>query len=206
MKLIDFAEITAGYPFREVITEDKSSDIVAIQMKNITKDNDVIWNECTRTKIQKSDYSKFLQKSDILFSARGNNNNAVLINEIPENVKVIAAPQFFIIRIKNQNNKSQFFPPEILMPEFLTWQLNQRECQNYFKKEAEGSVTKSIRRSVFENTPITLLTVEKQKQIVAMANTLEKENQLLNQQIANNKRLMEGVALNILKQNKGAWQ
>jgi len=206
VKLIDFAEITAGYPFREVITEDKSSDIVAIQMKNISKSNDVIWNECTHTKIQKSNYSKFLQKSDILFSARGNNNNAVLIDEIPENVKVVAAPQFFIIRIKNQNNESLLYPPEILTPEFLAWQLNQRECQNYFKKEAEGSVTKSIRRSVIENTPITLLTVEKQKQIVSMANTVEKENQLLSQQIANNKRLMEGVALNILKQNKGAWQ
>ncbi len=205
MKLTDIAEITAGYPFREVIIEEKSSDIVTIQMKNISKRNQILWGECTNTKIQKDNYSKFVQKGDILFSARGNNNNAVLIEEVPHSVRAVAAPQFFILRIKNRNIEPHFLSSEILTPEFLAWQLNQRECQNYFKKAAEGSVTKSIRRSVLENTPIALLTVERQKQIISMAKILEEENELLSQQIANNRRLMEGVARNILKQNKGEW-
>lgn len=52
-----------------------------------------------------------------------------------------------------------------VLPEYLTWLLNQSPCQKYLEQNAEGSMSKSIRRSVLEETPIAIPPLVKQKRL-----------------------------------------
>jgi hypothetical protein len=71
-----------------------------------------------------------------LFVARGAKNYAVLISENLE--RVVYAPQFYVMKVSDP----------ALLPAFLVWQINQKPMQIAFGKMAEGTATKSIRRSV----------------------------------------------------------
>ena len=76
--------------------------------------------------------------------------------------------------------------------------LNQRPCQSYLEQNAEGTLTKSIRRSVLENVTVVLPELPKQRAIIDLANTLGQEKKIVEQLLRNNERLMNTVADNLL--------
>ncbi|MEB4593205.1 hypothetical protein VSS37_19670 [Candidatus Thiothrix sp. Deng01] len=78
------------------------------------------------------------------------------------------------------------------------WWLNQYPSQQYFQREAEGSVTKSIRRSVLENVPIVVPSPGKQYAIIQLANTLAREQQALAQLRRSGEHLMNTIANDLL--------
>lgn len=61
----------------------------------------------------------------------------------------------------------------------MVWLLNQVPVQRYFEQNAEGTLTKSIRRSVLEETPVVVPPLVKQQAIIAMASTLGEEQRLI---------------------------
>ncbi len=128
----------------------------------------------------------WLRQEDILFAARGSRNYAALIDQ--EQAQVIAAPQFYILRVNGES----------LLPEFLAWQLNQRPLQTYFDRAAEGSVTKSVRRAVLGEARINIPPLEKQQQILALYKTLQKEKSLYADLIRNGEKLMNSIASQIM--------
>ncbi|CZP19749.1 EcoKI restriction-modification system protein HsdS [Legionella pneumophila] len=191
LDLINFASITAGHSFRGKIPETKGSGIYVVQMKDIDTEYSVNWNAVVETQLFGRQSANWLQRGDILFAARGQRNYAVLIgNELNERL-VVAAPQFFVIRL-NQ--------PRIL-PEYLAWFLNQPIAQRYFLSKAEGSNTPSIRRQELEVTPIILPTLRQQKIIIELAKTISKEKQLAYKMIANGELLMQTL-LNEISQTQ----
>lgn len=56
----------------------------------------------------------------------------------------------------------------------MVWLLNQAPAQRYFEQNAEGTLTKSICRSVLEDAPVVVPPLLKQRAIIEMANTLVK--------------------------------
>ena len=188
MKLKQLAHINLGYPFRGKISETEEADVLAVQMKDVASNSGVNWLGCVKTELGGKRKPDWLQLGDILFTARGSNNYAVQIDETVADYQAVAAPHFYVVRIKN----------DTLLPEYLTWLLNQEPCQRYFQREAEGSLHKSIRRSVLENTPIALPTQEKQRAIIGFANTLKRENQLLEQLVQNGQKMMQTIANDLL--------
>lgn len=184
MKLKDIVHISAGHPFRGKIPEMVGSGVIAIQMKNLSADNGIDWNLCIETEITSKRGFSCLNKGDILFTARGDNNFAVLIDSIPVKKKVVAAPQFHVLSSVHEE----------VIPEYLAWLLNQKTCQRYFQREAEGSLTKSLRIKAMEDTPITIPSIEKQKSIVNLARTLKQEQQILKQLIHNGEIIMNAIA------------
>ncbi|MEO9276145.1 hypothetical protein ABFY09_15030 [Marinomonas sp. 5E14-1] len=91
--------------------------------------------------------------------------------------RTVCSPHFFVVRLKPEFK-------DVIVPDFLCWQLNQQPAQRYFKATAEGSMYRSIRRQVLENVPIKVLKLEKQKQLAAVLESKKYYKSLL--KIGNN--------------------
>ena len=183
-KLSNISDISVGYPFRGAMNEVQGTGIYVIQMKNISEKEGLDWSNCIEIQLTGKQKPDYLKAGDILFVSRGSHNYAVTIEMIPDNKKVVASPYIFVIRL-NTNR---------LLPKYLSWLLNQRPCQRHFMREAEGSVTKNIRRNALENTPITIPTLAKQQTIIKLAKQLKQEQHILNQLIHNGDTMMNTIA------------
>jgi restriction endonuclease S subunit len=153
-------------------------------MKNVTSAGAVKWQECIETELEGKRQPDFLKQGDILFAARGRRNYAALIDEGIEDRNAVASPHFYVIHIKDK----------VVLPEFLVWLLSYGPCQRYFEQSAEGTLTKSIRRSVLEATPIKVPDIQKQKALIEMARSVAKEKQILKQLTTNGEAMLNGLA------------
>ncbi len=186
MKLVDAITLSAGHPFRGKILEKSGSGIFAVQMKDVSPENGVRWDSVIEAELAGKKQPDWLKQGDVLFVARGSHNYAVLVDQNRKGI--ICAPHFYILRMANS----------LLLPEFLTWQLNQKPLQNYFDSVAEGSVTKSIRRTILEKTEIIVPPLEKQKQILGLHETLRQEKKLYAELINNTDKLMHAIASDLM--------
>ncbi len=186
MKLVDTITLSAGHPFRGKMPEKSGSGIFAVQMKDVSPENGVCWDSVIETELTGKKQPDWLKQGDVLFVARGSHNYAVLIDQNREGI--ICAPHFYILRVVNP----------LLLPEFLTWQLNQKPLQNYFDSVAEGSVTKSIRRTILEKTEITVPPLEKQNKILELHETLQQEKKLYAELINTTDKLMHAIASDLM--------
>ena len=114
-----------------------------------------------------------------------------MVDGIPESMKVVASPHFYVIRPKQDH----------LLPGYLTWLLNQPPCQKHIKRQAEGSFTQSIRRSVIEDAPVTIPSIEKQKIIIQLAKALQDEQKTLHALISNGEMTMNAIANDLFAPN-----
>lgn len=149
---------------------------------------------CVQTRLDSKRTPAWLSPGDILVAARGSHNYAILVDESLCGRTALAAPHFFVVTCQQRT----------VLPEYLLWLLNQGPCQRYFLKEAEGSLTKSIRRQVVEDTPIVIPPIEQQRSVIALAKTLMQEQKLANQLINNGQLLMDRLATDLM--NKPAFK
>ncbi|MAD74562.1 MAG: type I restriction endonuclease subunit S [Rheinheimera sp.] len=185
--LCDLVEIRAGHPFRGKIHENDNGNGFAVQIRDIDELHEVDWKTVIPTDVTGSKGPNWLQSGDILFTARGKHNVAAFIKSPP--VDVVAAQHIFVLRAKNLKE---------VYPEFLVWQLNQKPAQNYFKVNAEGSLQLSIKKSVLENLPIELPSIEKQRAIAGFYNKVKQEKRVLKALIKNREVQMQKIANDIL--------
>ncbi|MCF6188906.1 MAG: restriction endonuclease subunit S [Cocleimonas sp.] len=183
-KLIDISSILPGHPIRGVITEKEEAGVFVVQLKDASPNRGVDWSSCIEIELTGKRKPDWVEAGDILFSSRGRNNHAVLVDSPPEAKKIVAAPHFFIIRDLNSN----------VLPAYLTWLLNQPPCQRHFKREAEGSHTKNIRRGVIEDAPVVIPSLQKQKNIINLAEAQKQQQFILKQLIHNGERTMNAIA------------
>ena len=194
MKLKQIATINAGYPFRGKIPEVTGSPVVAVQMKDVSLTEGIRWSNCLETELTGKREPDYLATGDILVAARGSHNYAVQVDQALTSTgkQAVASPHFFLVRLKRESLKKKN-----ILPEFMMWLLNQTPAQRYFEQNAEGTLTKSIRRSVLEDAPVVVPPLAKQRAIIAMANTLGEEQKLI-QRLVNNGERMMGVVANDL--------
>ncbi len=164
-------------------------------MKDVSLRDGICWQTCVETQLSGKRDPDWLQSGDILFAARGNNNYAVAVTTGASNLRIqaVASPHFYIIRTKGSD----------VLSEYLTWLLNQRPSQRYFEQNAEGSVAKSIRRTVLENCPVIIPSLSKQRAIVGLSQKLLQEQRFLEQLVKNGDQLMTTIATNLLGDLKG---
>ena len=186
LKLANVVTLSSGHPFRGKIPEKSGSGIYAIQMKDVSPETGVCWGSVIETELIGKKQPDWLAPGDILFVARGSFNYAVLIEEMGK--QAICAPHFYILRVANPS----------LMPAFLVWQLNQRPLQKYFDSAAEGSLTKSIRRSILEQAEITVPPLETQHKILGLHKAILQEKKLYTELIRNADKLMHTLASDLM--------
>ena len=191
MKLKQIATINAGYPFRGKIPEVPGSAMVAVQMKDVSLTEGIRWSDCLETELTGKREPDYLTTGDILVAARGSHNYAVQVDQALATIgkQAVAAPHFFVISLKKKD----------ILPEFLVWLLNQTPAQRYFEQNAEGTLTKSIRRSVLEDVPVVVPPLAKQRTIISMATTLRDEHKLIQKLVSNGERMMSAIAKDLFE-------
>lgn len=172
------------------------SAVVAVQMKDVSLTEGIHWSDCLETELTGKREPDYLAAGDILVAARGSHNYAVQVDQALASTgkQAVAAPHFFLVRLKRDSLKKKD-----ILPEFVVWLLNQAPAQRYFEQNAEGTLTKSIRRSVLENAPVVVPPLAKQRAIIAMANTLSDEQRLIQKLVNNGERMMNAIAKDLFK-------
>ena len=189
LKLIDVATMSAGFPFRGRIEEAKGTGIRVVQMRDVSFEHGVDWQNCTEVAVVVKKQSDWLCEGDILFAARGNVPYAYPIVSLPAEYSMLASPHFFVLRIQANN----------VLPSFVAWYLNQRPAQRYFAAGIEGSTTKSIRREVLENAPIVIPPLSTQHVILDLQSSIQKERHCLMRLIEIGQSTLTSVAERLVK-------
>ncbi len=186
VKLKQIATINAGYPFRGKIPEVTDAYVAVVQMKDVSLTEGIRWSGCITTELTSKREPDYLTAGDILVAARGSHNYVVQVDQalVSPGKQAVAAPHFFVVSLKKKD----------ILPEFMVWLLNQEPAQRYFEQNAEGTLTKSIRRSVLEEAPVVVPPLVKQRAIIAMAKTLAEEQKLIQTLIKNGERMMGSIA------------
>jgi restriction endonuclease S subunit len=186
IKLRWVSSIVPGHPFRGAMPISIDSGIRVVQMKDLLESGKINWAATTQFSLESKKEPDWLTDGDILFAARSTRNIASLIENCPPNI--LAAPYFYVIRINNKK----------VLPKFLVWQLNQGPLQKYFQREAEGSITKSIKKSSLEEVEIAVPSIETQQKIISMAEIFDREKEICQKLISNSESIMNSIAVNIL--------
>ena len=126
-----------------------------------------------------------LNEGDILFAAKGPKNFAWLYSGSP--LPAVASSSFYIIKIINND----------ILPEYLTWYLNQPAVLNQLKRKAMGTSLPLIRLADIKTLPVVIPEMDKQKQIIRLSRLMEKENQIMSDLI----KLKETFYQTLLWQN-----
>ena len=181
------ASVSAGHPIRGAVRDVPGGDVAVVQIKNVDAEKGVDWPAVARAKITGRREPDWLQRGDILFSARGQRNVAVCLEEPPE--RAVCSPHFFLVRVK---------AGKPVLPEFLAWQINLPEAQRYLAQSATGSYITSIRRQVLEAMPLHIPALETQERLVALSRAVWREKDILEQLIENRQRELTVVAREML--------
>jgi hypothetical protein len=185
--LCDVATVMAGHPIRDAVRSVPGGDVAVVQIKNVDADIGVDWSAVARIVLTSRREPDWLKPGDILFSARGQRNVAVCLDQPPG--RAVCSPHFFLIRVKNR---------KLAMPEFLAWQMNLPRAQRYFSQSATGSYITSIRRQVLETLPVLIPSLDRQHLLVGLAQAALREKQLVQKLMENRQKELDRVAQDLL--------
>ena len=189
-KLCEIADIRPGHPFRGTITPVSSANTHAVQVRDVNNFGEIETKNLITTELTGRKQPDYLHEGDILFVAKGAKHFSVYVQQIPE--KSVCSPHFFLVRI-------QALYAEKVLPEFISWQLNQLPAQRYFKNSAEGSLYVSIRRKILEDTPITVPPLVTQQRIVSLHRAAVSEQKVLQQLITNRQQQLNVIATDLFR-------
>ncbi|WP_095498387.1 restriction endonuclease subunit S [Paraferrimonas haliotis] len=191
IRLGDIADVQLGHPFRGSIKAEDDGDVHVLQVRDTDETGEVSSEKLVRTTLTGRKSPDWLQTDDVLFVAKGSKHYAVHIGEqaVPE--QTVCSPHFFMVRVKPELNSQ-------VLPAFLGWQINQKPAQRYFTVSAEGSLYLSIRKQILEDLPLTLPSIEKQQQLIAMHKCAMKEQKVLKRLIENRQQQLDAIALKAL--------
>lgn len=182
------AEVRAGHPFRGSVPTTEDGNARVIQMRDVSPDGQIAWTQLPRTALPKT--ADWLHDGDVLFTARGGRNYAVCLSGVPP--QTVCSQYFFVLRCKARG----------VLPDYLAWTINRAPCQRYLASNAEGTDQLSIRRGVLEDMPIALPSLERQRQLVALASAARQERRCLEALIQNREHQLDALAHELLNTPK----
>lgn len=160
-----------------------------IQMKDVSPGQGVLWDGLVATDSPGRKTPDWLEPGDILFTARGHNNYALVLDEIP--FPTVLSPHFFHLTARHSG----------VLPAFIAWQINQEPAQQYLRKSAEGSDVPSIRRQVLEDLPMAVPPLGQQEAALRFDQAWRREQQVMADLVENRRQMMAGIARQLLRGN-----
>lgn len=184
--LKEVATVRSGHSFRTAVQEVREGNAYIVQMRDVSLEQGINFSSLAKTMIDRPNY---LQESDILFVPRGNNNIALLVGKEASQERIVATNHFMVITIKNKT----------VFPGFLAWWLNQKPAQHYFERQSEGTGIRNIRRTVLENTPVSLPSLEQQKVILETVKIIRQKRNIYKKLIEADKQIERYIVSSIYK-------
>jgi len=182
MFLSEITEITTGLNYRQKDLTDNKQDIPLIQVKDIQNNT---LNKNTVIKINKeyTDGRLLLNSGDILFAAKGNRNFAYHYRG--ELGAATPSSTFFILRLKSN----------YVLPDYLSWYLNSKPAQDFFRDSVYGTFIPSISKAVLSKMKIPVPDIKTQKMIIKL-DSWQKLEKSLTEQIAIKRTILVNEIIN----------
>ena len=187
MKLLEMADIYAGYLFRSRIEPVKNGPYKVIQMKDITRDDAIKWENLIRVELDSVRSAFLLEQGDILFKAKGSSHSAILVGRTEDNT--IASSFFFIIRTHRAS----------VLPGYVAWYLNQKPAQQYFARFAAGTGIRHINRRSLGDLPKDVPDMDTQRKIVELHRLSQREKNLVGEIQGKRQTLITAVMLDAIR-------
>lgn len=180
--LKNISTIITGHVFRSKIPYNIGGNINLLNMDAISTAGIARILEEDIKKIQLDDIKpeEIIKPGDILFKAKGLNNTAVLINDIPQNTTVTASCH--IIRVIDKN----------FLPEYVCSWLNSAAAKNHFSKgagQATGVTIANVSKATLETLEIPLIPLKNQK-LISNIEECAKQEKEMRQKIVEKKELL----------------
>lgn len=183
MKLGDLAHIRAGHSFRGAVEAVPEGAVAVVQMKDILPAGGVDWSSAVRTELVGRKEPDWLSDGDLLFVSRGSRYFAVCVDSPP--APAVCGPHLFHLTVKAR---------ELLMPEFLAWEVGQGPVQRQLQQAASGSLQLSVTRQALEALEIPLPSLATQRVVTDLAAAAARERAVLTALIQNRELQLEALA------------
>ena len=181
MKKTSLKEVTKNISLSPLAKFSEQGNIKILKTSSI-ENGKIIEEKFEKGETDKDIEKYFLKKDDIIFQAKGNKFEAVLIDKDYENL--LSVQSYFNISLKK----------ELVNPMYLCWYLNNRISKQHFEKNSSAATVKSITRNVLESIEIILPALDKQNEIAELVSKfyeekektleyLEKKELLINEKI-----------------------
>lgn len=185
------AEVKTGHTFRAAINNDTNGNILIVQAKNITHNQQYVdMGSLVATSYEISaDY--MLRDGDILLVARGmkfGSFRAAIFRSDAKNV--VASASLHVIRIKE----------DALSPEYLSQYLNSTYGQEQIAGIVSGSYIGAISRKNLEDLVIPIPDPHKQKAIVDLYRNMVQQQKNLDRQHTVKQKIINATFKHIIKE------
>ena len=182
----DISEIQVGYQSREGIRAHPDGSHLLLQARDFNTLHEVDWSNLTRFTPAGSTAKSEIQQGDVLFLAKGQDNFACPVNRVTNHV--LAANSFYIVR-----------PDQgMILPEYLTWWLNQTPAQEYIKLNRSGSSLPFLSVSALSRLEVRIPPIKVQRKIGELELLRKKEADLLGLYLSKKSALIKTVCLNAI--------
>lgn len=170
--LKNISDIITGHVFRSKIEYTSNGNVNLLNMDVVSTTGLVSANydDVKRVVVADLKPDEIIMPGDILFKAKGLNNSAVLINDIPDNTTVTAS--CCIIRIFD----SKF------LPEYVCAWLNNAKAKRHFSKGAgqiAGVTIANVSKVTLESLEIPVIPMNVQKLISGIGELAKQEKELM---------------------------
>ena len=164
--LHEISTVRSGYTFRSAVEAEEHGNVQLIQMRDLDHTNLTVRAPLLRIDLDEPSKEILLQNGDILFSGKGTNNVAIVVENLAG--PTVAPSMLFIIRVSSSD----------VDPDYLAWFINQKPAQDYFRSHWRGTSIPTINKKTLGDLPIPLPPVDVQKSIAMTDRLLRREREL----------------------------
>ena len=166
-ELREIATVQMGYSFRSRLEVSEGGDIAVIQMKDLTDRGVVDIAGLAQVNLEGLKEHHLVKCGDLVFRSRGLAATSAILR-VDLGQAVVAAP---LLRIRTN--------PEIILPEYLNWLINQPVAQAYLASRAKGTAVKMISKQALEGIEVIPPPLDRQQAIIDLVALAEKEQILM---------------------------
>ena len=166
--LKDVVTVHMGFNARGQVEEVENGSTDLLQMKDLTCEVIQKMPKLTRIELDTSKSRSLIHAGDIIIRTRGKSLTTTYIQAEPERPTCLAAP-LMVIRV-NEDAK--------VIPAYLSWLMNQKECQLALQHAAKGTSIPMIKGQDIINLELEFHSYEEQASIVEIATLSQELKQL----------------------------
>lgn len=164
--LRDVAQLSVGYPFRNTCVPGESGTLACF-LRDVDSDGSLNVGSLRRVEDAKPNSSHLAVAGDIVFRSRGGSFVSAIVPTLNEDLLVVAP----MIRIRVNRER--------VLPEYLVWYMNGANGTAFFKEFAKGSAMPLISKTVLEQMPIKLPSLQAQQNIVELVELGRREHEIM---------------------------
>lgn len=184
MRLPELCSVHTGYTARGRLEPVAAGGVLAIQLRDFTSEGLIDPKRLTRVCLNDVSDRYFVRAGDVVFRSRGERNTAAALDERLGEAALAVLP----LMILRPN-------PEVVMPEFLAWVINQPPAQRHFDAAARGTNMRMIPRSSLDDLELNVPDIETQRKIIAVDVLAERERELSQLTVEIRRKMMSLILL-----------